>query len=186
MRNGAQEAAFQMLWETALRRWGGSLLGYSQWSCQELDTTERLAHTHCVCEDARVWAHWNLAVIGTWLSRPVSCTTEQLAHTRCVCEDARVWAHWNLPVIGTWLSRPVSCFSLPRIPSGRTVGSGSHCRGWGLGSWQPVCLHHLSPSCLPSGLVVVSWWLQHPLFTDLAATFFHSHHELVKKAFAIV
>ena len=65
MRDGAQEAAFQMLWETAPRRRGGSLVGYSPWSRRELDTTEwpthTHTHTHCVCEDVRAWAHWNLA-----------------------------------------------------------------------------------------------------------------------------
>ena len=89
-----------------------------------------------------------------------------------VWEDARVWAHWNhsfdmhLSYLG-----PVSCVFSSWVSSGCTFGDG--CSGWlldGLGSGQPICLHPEFPqgSLSGGGCNVMAWWLQHPLFTDMA------------------
>ena len=94
-----------------------------------------------------------------------------------VWEDARVWAHWNhsfdmhLSYLG-----PVSCSFPSWVLSGCTIGDGNS--GWGLGegvlspSWVPS---ELTVGCGGGGLAVVAWWLQHPLFTDLAGNICHSH-----------
>ena len=68
-----------------------------------------------------------------------------------------------------------ACVLLFSILSPLRVHSWRDCSGWGLGNRQPVCLHCLSPSWVPSGLVVVAWRLQHPLFTDMAGNIFFTH-----------
>ena len=49
---------------------------------------------------------------------------------------------------------------------------------WGWLQWLSVCLHPEFPQgSLSSICNVMAWWLQHPLFTDMASNIFHSHLE---------
>ena len=87
-------------------------------------------------------------VVGT--SRDY-CSLKRIRHHKLrnlalfyVWEDARVWAHWNHSFAMHLSYLGPASHSFPSwVPSGCTFGGG--CRGWGLGSGQPICLHPASP-----------------------------------------
>ena len=85
----------------------------------------------------------------------------------CVCKGAEICPHWthsfDIPISYLGL---VSCSFPSWVPSGYNTGVG--CSGSGLGTGQPICLHPDFSQGSPSGETVVAWWLQHPLFTDMA------------------
>ena len=61
--------------------------------------------------------------------------------------------------------------SQPWVPSGCTVGGG--CSSWPLDGGHPVSI--LSSLGAPGRVAVeMAWWLQHPLFSDVAGNIFHS------------
>ena len=85
----------------------------------------------------------------------------------CVYEGTEICPHWthsfDIPISYLGL---VSCSFPSWVPSGYNSGVG--CSGSGLGTGQPICLHPDFSQGSPSGQTVVAWWLQHPLFTDMA------------------
>ena len=65
---------------------------------------------------------------------------------------------------GIWGQHPV--LSHPEFPQGAR--------------WRASCFYPEFPGAhRPGGCNVMVWWLQHPLFTDMASNIFHSHNNTV-------